>query len=141
MMVRSFAQVLVRTVRIHDLAGVHLPVRIPDPLELPESFYELGPEHLPEQARTRLAITMFTRQRPAVRDHQVGRLLQELHEVKDVAASREIEIDAAVKTAIAELAIQRGIITKAAEQLAKLAQVRAHVVRRYCRIFPTGIGV
>src|SRR6185503_20589548 len=49
------AQVLIGTVRIDDLARIHLALRVPDCLELPERVHELRAEHFRQELRARLA--------------------------------------------------------------------------------------
>ena len=60
------AQVLVDAVRVDDLARVHLPVRIPDRLELAERLDQLRAEHLRQELASRLAVAVLARERAAV---------------------------------------------------------------------------
>ena len=57
--VRSEPKVVRDPIGVDDLARVHLPVGIPDGLELAERVDQLGPEHLREQLRARLAVAVL----------------------------------------------------------------------------------
>jgi hypothetical protein len=57
--VRAQSQVLIDPVRLDELAGIHLPIRVPDRLELTESLDQLRPEHLLKELATRLSVTML----------------------------------------------------------------------------------
>ena len=52
-------QVRVQRIGVHHLARIHLEVRIPDRLELPERPNQLGAEHLGQQLRAGVAITVL----------------------------------------------------------------------------------
>src|ERR1043166_873820 len=54
-------QILVDTIRINELAGIHLPLRIPDGLKLPKRFDHFRVEHSRQQFTTRLSVTVFAR--------------------------------------------------------------------------------
>ena len=60
-------QVLIRKVGIHNLAGVHLPLRVPEGLELPEGIDQLVAVHLPQEDRFRLAVSVFSGEGSAIR--------------------------------------------------------------------------
>ena len=62
LVVGAEAKVLVDAVRAHDLARVHLPVGIPDRLELLEGAHEVVAEHLGEKLCTRLAVAVLAGQ-------------------------------------------------------------------------------
>jgi hypothetical protein len=70
-------EVLVQPVRLDHLAGIHPVVRVERVLHRPERADELRPEHLRQQLAAGLAVTVLARQRPAVGNHQVRRLLGE----------------------------------------------------------------
>ena len=54
-------QVLVHTIRINHLAGIHPLVGVPDGLELAKGLNKLGAIHFREQLGTRLTIAMLSR--------------------------------------------------------------------------------
>src|SRR6185437_17011839 len=76
LVVRAEAEVLVDAVRAHDLARVHLPVGIPDRLELLEGADEVVAEHLRQELGLRLAVAVLARDRAAELDHEVARVVE-----------------------------------------------------------------
>ena len=58
--VSTYAQILSDIIRIDDLAGIHLPIGIPDRFELAESLDQFRPKHLWQQPGARLSIAVFT---------------------------------------------------------------------------------
>src|SRR5207237_8541410 len=56
----AYAKMCVERVGIHDLARIHLPVGIPDRLEIAKGLDHLRAEHAREQLAARLAIPVFT---------------------------------------------------------------------------------
>ena len=59
MKISAQAEVLGGVVGSDDLAGIHLPIGIPDGLELAECLHELLAEHLRKQLRARLAVAVL----------------------------------------------------------------------------------
>jgi hypothetical protein len=72
---RAEPQVRGDRVGVDDLAGVHLPARVPDRLELAESADQLIAEHLRQELGLRLAVAVLARDRAAMRDDQLGGLV------------------------------------------------------------------
>src|ERR1041385_909619 len=64
-------QVLVDVIRIDDLARIHLPLRVPDGLELAESLDQLSAEHFVEKFAAGLAIAMFAAEAAAIADAEI----------------------------------------------------------------------
>src|SRR5215831_12416529 len=58
--VSTKAKVLVDAERIHNLSRIHLPLWIPDGFELAKGLDQLAAEHLFEEFRAALAVTMFS---------------------------------------------------------------------------------
>ena len=54
------AQVFVKAIRVDNLTWIHLPIWIPDSLELAKCLHEFRTIHFGEQFRTCLAISMFS---------------------------------------------------------------------------------
>ena len=77
MVVGAKAQVLIDAVRINNLAGIHLPVRVPDGLEFAEGFDQFLPEHFVEELSFGLAVAMFAAEAAAVLDAEIGGFLHE----------------------------------------------------------------
>jgi hypothetical protein len=71
-----------------DLAGVHAILGVPDPLELAERTDQLGAELLDQQLAARLAVAVLARQRAAVADAQVGRVVGEPLVARDALGRR-----------------------------------------------------
>ena len=80
---RAEPEVLARQIRGRPPCAGSSCCRVPDRLELAEGPDQLGPEHLGQERRLRLAVAVLARDRAAVADDQVGRLVQELAEVLD----------------------------------------------------------
>src|SRR5271157_273548 len=103
------AQIGVERVCIDNLAGIHLPVRIPNALEFPERAHDLLAKHDGQQFAARLAISMFSGERAAIVGHEFGRLLDERSVVRDPLLAGQVEGDAAMDAALAEMSIKRAI--------------------------------
>ena len=120
---RAEPEILIDPVRTHDLAGIHLSVRIPDGLELAERLDELGPEHLREKLRARLAVAMLAREGAAVGQHEVGRLVHERLVRFYSRCCLEIEIDARMDAPLSEVAVQRAAVAIFLEQLPQRPEI------------------
>src|SRR5690606_4940005 len=134
LVVRAESKVRVQGPRVHDLARVHLPVRVPDRLELAEGLDQIGSEHLREQLAARLAVAVLAGERAAVADDDVGRALDELAVALDAAAAHEVEVDAAMDEALAEVAVEGRLIVELVHQAPEVPEVVAHAVRRGRRV-------
>src|SRR5205814_9809401 len=53
------AKVLVETVWSDDLSGIHLPIGVPDSLELPECRHQFWTKHFRQQLGSRLSVSML----------------------------------------------------------------------------------
>ena len=127
---RPVAQVLHRIVDadgIHQLAGIHAVVRVPQDLELAESLDQCGPKHLGQQRRAGLPVAMFTRKRPAQRQNQVGGAIDELPEAPQTLDGAEVEVDAQVNATLSVMAVKRAAVAVLGHQRRELAQVGAQV--------------
>ena len=98
-------QVVVQLRGPHDAAGVHPAVRVPDALELLERVDDLRRVHARQQLGAGRAVAVLARERPAVRDGQVRRVLQERAEVGDARPREQVEVDPDVQAAVAEVAV------------------------------------
>ena len=79
---------------------------------------------------------MLARQRAAVLEHQVGGLVEEAAPAPQAAGALEIEVDPAVRAAVAEVAVHRGAVAVAVEQVLERAQVAAQVLGRDGGVLP-----
>jgi hypothetical protein len=102
------AQVLIDLVRVHDLARVHPPRRVPDRLEFAERVVKVRAEHAPQELAARLPVAVLARQRAAEADDQVGGLLDEAAVAVDPVRGGQVEVDAGVQAALAEVACING---------------------------------
>src|SRR5271166_2448140 len=98
-------EIFLRLVRVDELARIHLPVRIPEALELGERLTQLRPKHFRIKKRARLPVPMLATDAPAVSDDQVPGLLDEAAELTHTLDAFQVEVDAHVDTAFAEVAV------------------------------------
>ena len=106
------AKILVHAVGFDDLAGIHLPVRVPGGLEFVEGLDEFGAEHLGKQFGAGLTVAVLAGEGAAVADHEVSRLVHELTETGDAFFGFVIEVDAGVDAGVAEVAVERAVIAE-----------------------------
>src|SRR5262249_30380150 len=92
---RADAQVGSDRERIDHLAGFHLPVGVPDRLDLAERLDQLRPVHLLDQGGLRLPVAVLARDRAAVLHDEIGGLVQEALPVLQAVLGPQVEIDAA----------------------------------------------
>src|SRR5690606_8300631 len=88
----------------------------------------------------RLAVAVLAGERAAVADDDVGRALDELAVALDAAAAHEVEVDAAMDEALAEVAVEGRLIVELVHQAPEVPEVVAHAVRRDRRVLPAGPG-
>ena len=138
--VRAEAQVLVGPVGIDHLARVHLPLRVPDGLELAERLHQLLAVHLRQEEGLGLAVAVLGGEGAAVLDDEVRGLIEELHVIGDAFPGEEIEGDAAVDAALAEMAVEGSDQAELVEQLAELPEIVADLVGPDRRVLPSGPG-
>ena len=84
---------------------------------------------------------MLTRQRPAVRDDEVGGSLDEGPVVRDPAGSAQLERDPGVDAALAEVPVERRLVlaeVEVVEQPPEVAEVVAEPLRGYRGVLPAG---
>ena len=135
-------EVLVQPVRVDHLAGIHPVVRVEDVLQLTEGADEFGAEHLRQQLAPGLAVAVLAGQRSAVGDHEVRRMLGERPVVGDALVGTQLEGDAGVDAAVAEVAVQRrAVVFVAGQQRAEVAEVVAEPFRRHRGVLPAFVGL
>ena len=132
---RAEAQIFVETIRLDELARIHLPIGIPKRLELAESLHEFRPEHLRKKFGAGLAVSMFAGERAAVADDEVGGLFHELAEFAHALCGFEIVVHARVHAGVAEVSVERAVVVEGLHQLAQLAEVGAEFLGRDRGIF------
>ena len=72
---------------------------------------------------------MFPAQGTVVFQDQIRRAVDEGQIFIDALAGEQIEIDPAMDAALAEMAVQGGVVVKLVHQLAELPQIVAYLVR------------
>src|SRR5574337_1484743 len=84
---------------------------------------------------------MFAGEGAAVAYHQIRRVVHEGAEFLDPIASEQVEVDAGVDAALAEVAVEGGEIAVFIEQLVEVAQVAAELFWGHAGILPALPGV
>ncbi len=76
-------------------------------LELAEGLHQLRAVHPRQQLAARLPVAVLARERPAELHHEVGGLLDEPAIGRDALGGLQVEVDARVHAALAEVAVER----------------------------------
>ena len=121
-------QVPVQRVGVDDLAGVHPVAGVEERLDLARTGPRPGRRTSWAAARRGLAVAVLAGQRAAVGDDEVGGAFDEGAVVGDAVDGAQLERDAGVHAALAEVPVQRGLVLGVAEvveQRAEVAQVVA----------------
>src|SRR5947209_2420100 len=137
LVIRAEAQIFSRKICVHEFARIHLVVGIPGRLELAKRGHQLRTEHFGQQRAARLTVAMFAGERTAVADDEVGGTLDECAVVANTVGALEVEADAHVNAAVAEVSVERAAIVVLVEQLADVAQIGAEFCRRNRCVVPT----
>ncbi len=122
--------------RIHQLAGIHAVLRVPQRLELAEGLHQLRTKHLGQESGARLSVTVFAAERPAKAEHQVGGSLDELTVFAQPLFATEVKVDAQVHAALSVMTVERAAIAILTQQRDQLAQVGAQPTGRNACVFP-----
>ena len=133
---RLMADVGVQRRRIHHHAGVEHPPRIPDVLHAGHQRQPVGAVHPVQQLRARPAVAVLPGHRTAQRHHQIGGLLDERPVGADAVGREQVEVDAHVHAALAEVAVGRPGQPVAGHQRVQAAQVVGQPVRRHRGVLP-----
>src|SRR5205814_6071917 len=104
-LVDAQAQVVIHTIRADQLAWIHFPIGVPKRLEFLKRFDKFRAEHLRQQLRTGLAVSVLSRERAAARNHQVSGIIHELTELLDAFSGFQVEGDSIVRAAVTEVAV------------------------------------
>ena len=116
--------------------GVHPVVRVPDALELRERVDDLRRVHARQQLGAGHPVAVLARERPAVRDGQVRRVLHERAEVGDARLREQVEVDPDVQAPVAEVAVVGAAAAVLAQQRVELPQVGAEPLGRHGGVLP-----
>src|SRR5207248_2157529 len=117
-------------------AGVELPVRIPDRLELPERLDELVAVHPRQQLRQRLAVAVLAGQRSTERRDEVRRLLEERAEAARAVRGSGLEVDSRVNATLPEVAVQGRRVAVLPQEGVEPAQVIGEPLGRHRPVLP-----
>src|SRR5882762_3882382 len=99
------AEVLVRLVGVDELAGVHAVGGVEDALEGAEGLDQLFAEHFGEECAAGLAVAVLAGEGAAVGEGDVGGAVDELAEFENAGGGFEVEVEAHVNAALAEVAV------------------------------------
>ena len=135
------AQALVELDVADQAVRVHLPVRIPDPLEVVERRHQLRAEHLREQLGAAVALAVLAGERAAVGDDEVCALLHERPERLHAGGGLQVEVHAGVHAPLAEVAVVDAPVAVVVEDLLEVAQVGAELVGVDGGVLPVALGV
>ena len=134
--VRAEAQVFVELVGLDHFSGIHLPIGIPRRFKFAEGLDELGAKHFRKQFGAGLAVAVFAGDGAAIADDEVGGCFHELTEFCDTIFRLQVEVDAGVNAAVAEVAVERAGVTIAGHQLAQVAKIGPEFFRGDGGVFP-----
>jgi hypothetical protein len=119
------AEVFVGLVGVDELAGVHAVGGIEDALEGAEGFDQVFTEHLGEERAAGLAVAVFAGEGAAVGEGDVGGAVDELAEFENAGGGFEVEVEAHVDAALAEVAVHGGGVVVLVDEGVDGAEVAA----------------
>src|SRR5258705_13726235 len=76
-------------------------------------------------------------ERSAIMRHRIGGLFDKGPVARDAILRLEVEIDARMHAAVAEMAVERTVVAGPIEQPAEVAKIIPDELRRHSRILPT----
>ena len=140
--IRAETKVLVEFVgrllrQTNDFAGIHFAVGVPCRLEFAECLHEFRAKHFRQQFGAGLAVAVFAGERAAIADDEIGGLLDELAELGDAFFRLQVEVEARVHAAIAEVAVERAFVAELGHHLAQVAEIAAEFFGRDRGVFPS----
>ncbi len=121
------AEVFVDLVAVDHFVGVEAVVRVPEALEGAEGVHEFGAEHLGEECAAGLAVAVFAGEGAAVGEGDVGGAVHELAEVEDALFGFEVEGDAHVDAALAEVSVHGAVVAVLLHEGDDVAEVGAEL--------------
>ena len=90
-----------------------------------KASHQLGAEHLGQQRGAGLAVAVFAGERAAVGDDDVGGAVDELAEGEDAGLGLEVEVEAHVDAALAEVAVHGAAVVELAHEGVDGAEIGA----------------
>ena len=122
---------------LDDLVGIHAVARIPQRFEFAEGRHEVGAKHFGEERAAGLAVAMLAGERAAVGENDVGGAFDEEAKFADARFGFEVEVDARVDAALAEVAVERAAVAKLLHESGELAEVGTELRGRNGGVLPT----
>ena len=125
---RQIAKVFHRVINansIGQLAGIHPVIGVPDGFELAKCLDELGAKHFRQQRGAGLSVAVLAGDGTAKAQDQVGSAVKKLAETAQALDAAEVEIDAEMDAALAEVAVKRAAVAVLAHEREEPAQVSA----------------
>src|SRR5579875_1324080 len=123
LVIQAHAQIFIHAIRIHELAGIHSAFRVPNRLEFAERLRQLRPEHFRIKLGARLPVAVLAGKRPSVAQRQVSGFLHESTKAANAFRASEVEIDAHMNAALAEMAVGVAPEVMRLHQAAEIAQI------------------
>src|SRR4051812_28403557 len=121
----SKTQVVVKAIRFYELAGIHLPVGIPDSLEFAKRLRKFRAEHFGQEFGASLPVAVLAGQGAAVADNEVGSFFHEFPEACNSLLGLQVEVGTIVDASVSEVTIEGAAIAETGHQPLKVAQVAA----------------
>src|ERR1039458_6187786 len=128
-------EIFVEAIGLDQFARVHLPIGIPERLELAEGLHEFGAKHFGKKLAAGLAVSVFAGDRAAVAYHEVSGLFHKLAEFAHAFAGFEIVVHARMHAGVAEVPVERAVVVEGLHQPPQVAEVDAEFVWRDGGVF------
>ena len=127
MIVSTQPKIFIKPIRLDHFAGIHLPLRIPESLELAKSLHKFRPKHSRKKFGARLPVPVLPREGASKADNQVSRLFHKLAVLADPGLRLQIKINASMNASVPEMPVERPPIPVVGHQFF-LAGVDSHQV-------------
>ena len=128
-------------VRVDDLARVHLPVRVPDRLELAERLDQLARTSSAAARPCDWPSPCSPESEPPCETTRSAASSRKERNARMPGSRLQVEVRARVDAALAVVAVERALVAVLAGELAEVAQVVAEPLRRDGRVLPALLRV
>ena len=128
--VRTQAKIRRYRVWVDDLAGVHLPFRVPDVLNSRKASQISAPYIFGRNSALDCPSPCSPDSDPPILDDERGRVVHEGAVIRDAFGGQQVESDPRMNAALAEMPVKSAFIAMFVVKLAQLAQIRTDFVRR-----------
>ena len=102
-----------------------------------ERLHQFRAKHFRQKFGAGLAVAMFAGERAAVADDEIRGLLRELAVLGDAIFRLQVEVEARVHAAVAEVAVEGTLVTEVTHYLSQVAEIAAQFVGRDRSVFPS----